>query len=161
MKTPAIICDLDGTLCNTERRAHFLEQKKKDWDSFYEAMSDDPPYSEVAQFLQALRSMTNSAESKYPVIIFCTGRPDKYKQETTKWLRIHLGFALDSDYKLCMRKTGDHRPDTAVKKELLEQIKQEYQPILAIEDRTRVVNAWREWEFPACNGRKMTFKEKQ
>lgn len=120
-------------------------------------MSDDPPYSEVAQFLQALRSMTNAAESKYPVIIFCTGRPDKYKQETIKWLRIHLGFALDSDYKLFMRKTGDHRPDTAIKKELLEQIKQEYQPILAIEDRTRVVNAWREWEIPCMQWQKNDF----
>ena len=41
-KHKIIICDLDGTLCNTDNRKHFMEQKPKDWKSFYAGIPNDP-----------------------------------------------------------------------------------------------------------------------
>jgi hypothetical protein len=44
-----------------------------------------------------------------------------------------------------MRKKGDYRDDSIVKKELLDQIRKDgYNPLLAFDDRDRVVKAWRE-----------------
>ena len=44
-----------------------------------------------------------------------------------------------------MRKDGDYRPDTVVKKEIYErEIKDKYEVLFAIDDRTQVVKTWRE-----------------
>ena len=50
-----------------------------------------------------------------------------------------------------MRKAGDYRPDAKVKEELLTQVKADgYEPILAFEDRERVVDMWRRNGIQCC-----------
>ena len=54
-------------------------------------------------------------------------------------------------FKLYMRKEGDFRPDAKVKEELLNQIRSDgYEPILAFEDRQRVVDMWRRNGIQCC-----------
>jgi hypothetical protein len=76
-----------------------------------------------------------------------SGRSDECRQETADWL---------SKYgcppgKLYMRKAGDYRADDVVKPELLTEIRAEgYQPLMAFEDRKRVVDAWRANRVPCA-----------
>ena len=53
--------------------------------------------------------------------------------------------------KLYMRKEGDFRPDAKIKEELIAQMKADgYEPILAFEDRQRVVDMWRRHGVQCC-----------
>lgn len=50
-----------------------------------------------------------------------------------------------------MRRAGDHRGDDIIKLELLTQIKADgFDPIMAFEDRSRVVRAWRSAGIPCA-----------
>jgi hypothetical protein len=44
-----------------------------------------------------------------------------------------------------MRKAGDHRPDTTIKLEMLDTIRDRYggDPLFVVEDRASMVRAWR------------------
>lgn len=130
-----IICDLDGTLCNSSHRQHFMRQKPKDWESFYAAAGNDPANVEVLRFLDASVPIRN--------ILLVSGRPDKYRDLTTAWLE---KFKVPW-HGLFMRKTGDYRSDYIVKKEIFEN---EIYPrcekgtsFLCIDDRNQVVDMWR------------------
>lgn len=122
-----VIFDIDGTLANCDHRVHHLATR--DWDAFYAAMSDDPCHEHVVELARAL------FHSGWDIIA-CTGRPDNYRRETGLWLMDH--FVPHA--KLYMRKAGDRRPDTIVKKELLAEMRRDgYNPVMAIEDRASVV----------------------
>jgi hypothetical protein len=50
-----------------------------------------------------------------------------------------------------MRKEGDHRDDDIIKLELLEQVRADgFEPIMAFDDRNRVVAAWRSAGVPCA-----------
>src|SRR6185369_1763321 len=40
-KQPAIICDLDGTLCDVKHRQHFVKEGNKNWPAFFNGIKDD------------------------------------------------------------------------------------------------------------------------
>ena len=129
-----IIVDIDGTLSDPSHRLKFIEDAKKDWDSFYEAMDKDKPVAEICDMVYTL--------SKENIIVISTGRPDNYKKLTEEWLhKQNIPYQ-----QIFMRKAGDFRPDDVVKEELLREIKRYYlshQIAYAIEDRTRVVQMYR------------------
>ena len=50
----AVIFDLDGTLSDCTHRMHYLDNKPKDFDSFYGAMGDDTLVKPVASMLRNL-----------------------------------------------------------------------------------------------------------
>lgn len=130
-----IIVDIDGTIANSEHRVHFLKQKKKDWNSFYESCDKDEGISEVISIVE------NMHDAGYN-IIFCTGRPEKYRDKTTLWLASHLDVTWDH---LLMRKNGDYRADWVVKPELL--LKHSISPKkvwFILEDRNQMVKKWRD-----------------
>jgi acid phosphatase class B len=74
-------------------------------------------------------------------IIFATGRPWSCVDDTTQWLSDKLCL---KNSMLFMRKTWDKRPDTEVKREILEQLTKEYYIEWVFEDRTRCVQMYRE-----------------
>ena len=123
----AIICDLDGTLC--------LAQEGAD------------PYDRdfLADIVnQPVRKTLLSLGKPGVEIIFISGRKDKFKEQTDKWLNDHWG----PNYKLFMRKTlpdGVKDPkDSIVKAEIYEaEIKGKYNVILVLDDRNQVVEFWR------------------
>jgi hypothetical protein len=128
------IFDMDGKLCNDGHRRHYLADGKKDWVGWFNDMDKDPVHEVVAQFYEY------AVERNIPVFI-CTGRDETYRDVSQFWLDEH-GFLVDELY---MRRKGDRRDDSIVKKEMLEEIRAlGYNPVLVFEDRDRVVKMWRE-----------------
>ena len=128
------IFDLDGTLADCVHRRHHVETPgQKDWKAFYAACGEDPLIKSVSTVFRALHN-------KSWRLLIVTGRPEDCKFETIVWLKSHVLF-YDALY---MRKSGDHRADDIVKREILAQIRTEHgEPIIAFDDRDRVVDMWR------------------
>lgn len=143
----AIIFDIDGTLADASHRRHFLEQSPKDWDAFYEGMSSDSVIEPVEFILQCISNAIYLR--KFPVeIIFCSGRPERYREITERWLEQKLDIY---NYRLLMRKEGDFRSDEIVKQEILDQLKAEgIDVFLVFDDRQRVVDMWRRNNIRCC-----------
>ncbi len=139
---PYVIFDIDNTLADISHRLHYLQSKKKDWNSFYEAMINDKPILEIFEVLNAL------INSSCYAVVFSTGRPEKYRDQTLCWLSRYLtdNFCITGQ-ELYMRKSGDYRPDYVVKEELLDQIIDDNAgilPSLVFEDRQQVVDMYRQ-----------------
>jgi phosphoglycolate phosphatase-like HAD superfamily hydrolase len=131
------IFDLDGTLADCSHRLHFIKKDPKDWDAFYAAMVDDPPVEAV---MALCRSVALYSDPYRPIgVVVCTGRPERYRRETQIWLIKQFIPVRE----IHMRQDGDRRDDPIIKREMLAEIRKRYRPILAVEDRTRVVAMWR------------------
>lgn len=129
-----IIVDIDGTIAKIGDRLKYLQQEKKDWDSFYEHCDEDIVIQPIAKLVDYL-----AVDHE---IVFCTGRRESVREKTIQWIDKHLGFAgsFAGELKLLMRKDNDWRPDTEVKPELL--AKNGYTPDnvwFILEDRDSVV----------------------
>lgn len=134
-----IIVDLDGTLCNNDHRAKFVQESngKKNWKEFFAGVADDKPNSWCIELIMAMKS------SGYK-LVFCTGRPEDYREVTEKWLSKHVP-TNESSYKVFMRPKKDKREDSIIKEIILDfEIIPRYNVLLAIDDRDSVVKKWRE-----------------
>lgn len=129
----ALIVDLDGTLCKTEHRAHFVQKPKgerKDWNSFFKEMINDTINEPVESIVRSFDG----------AVVLCSGRPDNYRAITEEWLKDH---ALSYD-DLFMRHRNDQRPDNIIKEILLDfEILPRYKPFFILDDRNQVVEMWR------------------
>ena len=76
---PTVIFDIDGTLADIEHRRHFVEGKKKDFDSFNAAMVNDTPNEPIVDLMWM-------CEDAAKQIIFCTGRMEQYREVTRNFL---------------------------------------------------------------------------
>jgi len=135
----AIIVDLDGTLCDTSHRMHFIKDGDKvkdepDWEGFSKACLGDRPIDAVLDLLHAMDA------DAYQILLL-TGRSRIAEVETLNWLNSH-----DIPWNECsMRHFNDIRPDIVIKKEHYEKnIKPYYDVLFVLEDRDRVVDMWRE-----------------
>jgi len=72
-------------------------------------------------------------------VIFCSGRPERCREDTEKWLKRH-GF---NDYALWMREDGDFRRDDIVKQEILDKYLDKDRVMFVLDDRQQVVDMWR------------------
>lgn len=116
----AVICDIDGTL------AHATDRSPYDFSK----LSEDTVDTVVNELLDAWDSE----------IILCTGREEKWRENTEKWLTEH-DVRWDA---LFMRPTGDKREDSIIKQEIFDNhIRNEYRVICVFDDRNRVVDMWR------------------
>ena len=128
------IFDMDGTLCNSDHRQHHLQGGKKDWAGWFADMDKDPVHSDIAMFFDV-------AVKTGITVFVCTGREEQYREVSEKWLSAHW---LEPTA-LLMRKTGDRRDDSVVKKEMLDALRiAKFNPVMVFEDRDRVVKMWRE-----------------
>jgi hypothetical protein len=138
-----IICDIDGTIADITHRLHYIQNKPKNWESFYGTVKDDKPIYPIIDLLRLLNAGVSFSEDVR--FVFMSGRKNSTRQDTQDWIREHLPF-LDA-WSLYMRKDGDYREDFIVKKELLEQLKldfPEYEIWFALDDRNQVVRMWRD-----------------
>ena len=108
--TTCIIVDIDGTLSDSRHRLHHLQSKPKNWPAFFDEMVNDPPYQWVVDLVRLL--------ARDHLIMLASGRPDSHQPQTIEW----LGKQGVPWTELHMRKTGDYRLDTIVKKEILDKI---------------------------------------
>ncbi|GBO53918.1 hypothetical protein APA_1866 [Pseudanabaena sp. lw0831] len=117
----AIICDLDGTLALIGDRSPY------DGASCEKDLVNEP-----------VRSILQTSGK---AIVFVSGREDKSKPQTLAWLEKH-GISFDS---LHMRKSGDMRKDSIVKKEIYDEfILDKYNVAFVLDDRDQVVRVWRD-----------------
>jgi hypothetical protein len=126
-----VIFDIDGTLADVSERIHHLKKKPKDWNAFFGGMAQD----------QAVRSMVRLCNILYASglhILLCSGRSEEHRDETVTWLA-EKGVNY---HDLRLRRDGDHRTDSVVKREMLRDIDKS-RILFVVEDRSRVVEMWR------------------
>lgn len=137
----ALIVDLDGTIADDRHRRCFLDVEKwgkREFDKYYEAMDKDDVFKWCRDLVRLY------LEKRY-CIIFITGRPEDYRQKTVQWLFAKVGLNPDTHYKLYMRPKDCYRPDTELKAEAYEEhVKGKYDVEFVLDDRTRVVEMWRQ-----------------
>lgn len=134
----SIIIDLDGTLCNIDHRLHYVRDKRKNWRNFFLELVNDKPNQWCIDIINAFSSFQDLQ------IIFCSGRPDDYREQTEAWLNTHI-TPITNKWILLMRKKGDYRQDSIVKEEIfINEIKDKYNILFVIDDRKQVVDKWRE-----------------
>lgn len=124
----AIICDIDGTLAfNTSGRS-FYDMSRVD--------EDTPNH-----FISLIIDLISTGVPEYCKVIIVSGRDETARAKTEKWL-----YDNCIDYEaLYMRKEGDKRKDTVVKKEIYDNyIKDKYAVLGIFDDRPSVCNMWRE-----------------
>lgn len=138
-KKSIVICDIDGTVANTDHRVHFVQTPEgatdfvKDWKAFFAAMEKDTPREDVREIL-------NEYIETGHTIVFVSGRPDTYRKQTESWLETH-GFEANF---LFMRSSKDSRPDTQVKSEIYDKYFADKEVVKVIDDRPSVIRMWKE-----------------
>lgn len=128
-----IIVDLDGTLADDTHRAHLLKDpENRRWNEYFSLCHLDEPNYPIIQLLRNLWSACG-----YDVYIL-SGRSDTVRQQTEEWLNRHnVPYDL-----LQMREAEDRTQDDKLKLGWAEQWKDKV--LFVLEDRQRVVDAWRE-----------------
>jgi predicted kinase len=120
----AFIVDVDGTVADMTNIRHPYE-----WQS----VNKDRPITTV---ISTIKMLSKDAE-----ILFLSGRDGSCEKLTRQWLEQYVAL---EDYKLFMRKAGDDRKDSIVKKEIYEDnIKGNFNIVAVFDDRDQVVNMWR------------------
>jgi predicted kinase len=127
-----VLVDIDGTLADISHRLHYVSGEKKDWDGFFSEIDKDSVRKDVVD-------MVWEASEKFNLFLV-SGRPDKYRKETQKWL--YENHIDDYFTGLIMRGTGDKRPDTMVKQDILKCFGAENVEYV-IDDRPCVIEMWR------------------
>lgn len=138
----AVICDLDGTICDDHHRRHFVESHPKQWPEYYGACVNDKLHAGVDAVLNGLATLG------YDIIIF-TGRCESVRAQTEEWLNKHE-VSCDA---IRMRPFGDHSADIDLKRKWLFELFTADEiangaVTLVLEDRDRVVAMWRELGLP-------------
>lgn len=124
-KPKAIIVDIDGTLALLNGRdPHDYVNTKKD-------LADSAVVDVTRRY---------AADSEYTVILI-TGRDMQWNDDTLEWLQEHdIPFDI-----LYMRVHDDRKQDTVVKQGIYNKyVKDNFDVLFVMEDRTRVVKMWRE-----------------
>ena len=114
----AIICDIDGTLA--------LLNGRNPYDA--SSCENDELNTVVASLL------------KGKTVLLVSGREDKYKEQTEKFLsKHHIEYS-----NLWMRATGDFRKDAMIKAEIFNsKIRGKFNIEFVLDDRNQVVKMWR------------------
>jgi predicted secreted acid phosphatase len=138
----AVICDLDGTLCDISERRKFVNSTKKDWAAFScpENIAKDKPNNWCCELVKLLSG--NQTE-----ILFVSGRMNSKGVDkcTIEWIKKYTGLKASLGENLFMRNDADYRKDTDIKQEIYDtHIKGKYEILFALDDRKVVVDMWRE-----------------
>jgi predicted kinase len=125
----AIMCDIDGTL-----------SLFGDADPYERDFTKDEVNTHVADILSQYFNYDEDTMDKDGKIILCSGRQEKFREQTEQWLK---DKAIFYD-KLLMRQTDDTRKDSIVKKEIYDaHIRGKYNILFVLDDRDQVVQMWR------------------
>ncbi len=124
-----VLCDIDGVIadpCNLVKK--YLLSRPKNWEEFYEHTHEVPEIKEVIELVMSLYRSGHW-------ICFCTGRPERVREQTNKYLLVKIPILASGTYTLRMRKNRDHRPSYLLKLEACTR----YQPNLVLEDEPETV----------------------
>lgn len=131
---PAVIFDVDGTLCDVRPIRHLLASRDRDrYDRFHEASIHCTPNEYVS-------AAARKAFADGIAVLVVTGRSEKHRVLTVQWLsNYHIPCTA-----LFMRPARDYRPDYEVKRDLLAEIRRTWRPIEAWDDNPAVIRLWNE-----------------
>lgn len=104
---PIAVFDIDGVLADVSHRLHHLDARPQRWERFFATADRDPLLVEGAERLRAALVDHD--------VIYLTGRPERNRRLTERWLR-HHGLPTRP---LLMRPDDDHRPARWMKREAL------------------------------------------
>ena len=104
---PLAVFDIDGVLADVRHRLHHLQARPQRWERFFATADRDPLLAEGAERLHAALDDHD--------VIYLTGRPERTRGLTERWLR-HHGLPIRP---LLMRRDDDHRPARWMKREVL------------------------------------------
>ena len=118
-----------------------------DLDGTFAFLGDRSPYdagrAEHDEVNQAVHFVYEAIRCGKPgtAVLLVSGREDRWRAETERWLERH-GIIADG---LFMRRAGDRRKDTVVKREIYERhIAGRYTVRVVFDDRDQVVRLWRD-----------------
>jgi len=119
-----VIFDMDGTLAHMRRRGPF------DW-----MRVDEDDCDEI------VREILLDHKAAGKKIIILTGRDGTALQKTKDWLEF---YEIPFDH-IFIRKAGDYRKDSVIKKEIYEnELKGKFNIVCIYDDRDQVVKMWRD-----------------
>lgn len=119
-----VICDIDGTIAEMSERSPF------DW----ERVGEDLPKQSVIDVVKMVATGKK--------LLFLSGRDGSCADKTAEWLNKYF---YDMPWHLSMRKAGDMRKDSVVKKELFDkEVRDRYHVLCVFDDRDQVVKLWRD-----------------
>lgn len=134
--TPAVLVDIDGTLCDARGRDHLLGQDP-DWESHSLACEQDPPVEGTIRLVNLLSAKCN--------IILCSGRSVIATEHTKRWLRKH-GCHWD---RLMLRPKGNRDNNATYKLSVVKRLEDEgYDFLLAIDDYHKTAKALTDYGIP-------------
>ena len=128
-----IICDIDGTIADTSKRAHYVRDGKKDWKNFLAEVNEDTLIEPIQRLLCDFSALC------YEIIMVSGRSIDPCGLPTEDWLN-------DNDvpyHRLYMRQGNDFRSDVIVKQEILDRLPKD-QISFVLDDRSKVVKMWRD-----------------
>lgn len=133
-KKPAVIFDMDGTLCDvTSIRHYVLDRRRRNYKAFHYLSIFCPPHDWVRD-----RALQHHAEGDTVLIV--TARQEEWRHLTETWTDSN-----DIPYaSVHMRKQGDKRKDKIIKSEILDLLLETYDIIHAYDDNPSIIELWRE-----------------
>jgi hypothetical protein len=119
---PYAVVDLDGVIADVSVRLHHIEGGRKDWDTFFAGIPDDPP---LAEGIAVARRLAVDHE-----LVYLSGRPERTRADTEAWLLRHDAPLA----RLLLRREGDHRPARMVKLGVLRRLAGERTVAVLVDD---------------------------
>jgi hypothetical protein len=140
-----VVVDIDGTIAKSHARQEKILKllteipiEEMPWDELFADCADDDPIKAIIDLVVVL--------DYHYHIVFCTSRNIEHRDKTREWMSNNIDLWKAP---LLMRKSKhDHRSDTIVKPELLEEagITPENTAFI-LEDKNTTVEKWRELGF--------------
>lgn len=142
--TPWVIFDIDGTVADCRHRQRHIAREAPDWEAFFSASGSDAPLP-IGVALATDHVLDGE-------LLWLTGRPERYRQLTARWLRIH-GLPVRH---LSMRPDDDMRPAAIFKADRIQQIAKQRRVLLIVDDDEQVVAALRGTGWPVVHAQWMS-----
>lgn len=117
------VLDIDGVLADVRHRLHHIAGARRDWDAFFSEVDADAVLPEG-------RAEAERAIAAGLGIVYLTGRPDRCRQDTVRWMSQH-GLP-EGD--LLMRRDTDRRPARLLKVEALRAISRDREVAYLVDD---------------------------
>lgn len=142
-RPPAIICDVDGTLCDVRAIRHHVERPetaqrfRANFARFHSLSEDCPAFPSVLQLVIELE------RAGYAIVVV-TAREERWAELTERWLDRQRVRRVE----LITRRALDYRSDAIVKAEICTEIQNRYCPRLAIDDRDDILAVWAAASIP-------------
>lgn len=139
------VIDIDGTLADLSQRVHLIdhpEPSEADWDAFFEPrlVSQDKPIEE------AQRALDHLIENMAPDddMIFLSGRPERLRSTTTKWLKDHFDIQVTSD-ELFLKPDNSREQSHKFKKDVILDNLFDQEDLVIIDDESRNLESLSEY----------------